>query len=633
MLNVELTISEDRMQAILVVPREECISLAELKDLITEMGICYGIDVAGVQQAAVPVAFERKVIIARGLAPQKAFYGTIIPPLLEQLPMHVCEGQGLGEFVPPHPERSGWTVLGEELHAEETHLNIHKDVRIGYGLTFDGEGSVHALDEGYCYQQADGSLVVDKVGQRLQADDVQCTISADGMEASIHLPALAMIEMDQLRLLIQQVGIRFGLDPLVLHTVARIDGADRDIVIAHGQIPERGEDAHIEYPIASRHDRMQQPEEEAFGGVDFQELKQFIEVVQETCLLEYIPETLGKVGMTVVGEEIAAEPGAGQDLLCLCGEGTMADPADSNRCLAKIDGIYVCDKFGVVSVSPLLLISGDVDYESGNIDTEYAVHITGDIKKGFSVKSRSDIHVGGVIEDARVSAWGDVVVKNGILAGEHRVKAHGNVLASYTNHREVKGHNIHIEKSIRGGLILATGSVRASRISGCEILAAESVYCDVLGSHIGNDTSVHVGIDPQARSELSDLQKRMSDLEPGMKREAERTKLCRVHYERAKQAFGEQRNPSTENDMQASASEYRRAKRMLAGLAEEWKQAQVTMESLQKRLHEKRDKAVVAVTKTVHQQVTVRISDYYNITTQDELSASVFGGDTDESSC
>ena len=58
------------------------------------------------------------------------------------------------------------------------------------------------------------------------------------------------------------------------------------------------------------------------------------------------------------------------------------------------------------------------------------------------MKSSCDIQVDGSIEDARVSAQGNLQVKGGILPGQNRVKAHGDVHARFIEQREIKSRSV-----------------------------------------------------------------------------------------------------------------------------------------------------------------------------------------------
>ena len=147
-------------------------------------------------------------------------------------------------------------------------------------------------------------------------------------------------------------------------------------------------------------------------------------------------------------------------------------------------------------MQPRLVDDGDVDFRHGNIDTKLSVLVKGDVKAGFSIKSAGDIEVMGVIEDARISAQGRLVVKGGILPGSHRVKAHGDIDARYVSNREVKCHTLRVGGSVRWSRVLVTGEIIAKEILGGDIICAGNITVDQLGNADGLATRVQVGTNP-----------------------------------------------------------------------------------------------------------------------------------------
>ena len=106
------------------------------------------------------------------------------------------------------------------------------------------------------------------------------------------------------------------------------------------------------------------------------------------------------------------------------------------------------------------------------------------------------VEVTGVIEDARISAQGNLLVRGGILQGSQRVKAIGDIDARYVTNREIKCHTLRISSSLRWSRVLATGDLIAKEILGGDLIVAGNITVDQLGSADGLATRVQVGTNP-----------------------------------------------------------------------------------------------------------------------------------------
>lgn len=321
--------------------------------------------------------------------------------------------------------------------------------------------------------------------------DLSIRIAPDRMSAEIDLPSGLAISVERLKELLSAQHIDHGLARESLMEAVRSADHDRSLVVSHGQAPEHGTDATFAVLI----DEGRHVSVDTFDCVDFHELGLLREVKAGTPLARITPPTPGQSGFTVTGDVLPAKPGKDLDPAQYSGEGTCLSD-DGRVILSAIAGIYRRTRQNKIQVQGLLTVDGDVDFRSGNIVTDLPVLIKGDIKSGFSVKSAADIQVMGAIEDARVSAQGNLTVRSGILPGSARVKAHGNIRTRYITGREVKAHDIDVAESIRNARIQATGSVTAKAIMGGSLIVAGSVVCDVLGTEDGRRASVQVGINP-----------------------------------------------------------------------------------------------------------------------------------------
>lgn len=318
-------------------------------------------------------------------------------------------------------------------------------------------------------------------------------IAADGLTAVLHLPAGEHLSLAALKTLLTAAGVHVGLEPGALFAATRAAPDERALVVAHGLLPKHGADGWIELLV----DEPQAVYGE--GTVDLHELHHFREISAGTPVARLLPPGEGTPGCDVRGNPLPAKPGRAVEFGALLGPGNLIDEHDPSLARAAESGIYQRFTRGgknFVQIMHEVTVPGDVDMTIGNISSRYPVVVRGDVHATFSLKSQKEITIIGSVEDARISARGDLIVKGGILQGTTRVKAHGDIHARHIQSREVKARNVHVDFAIHFAQIRATGDVAAKEIIGGEVLAAGSLTCDVLGDPDGRPTIVQVGVDP-----------------------------------------------------------------------------------------------------------------------------------------
>ena len=318
-------------------------------------------------------------------------------------------------------------------------------------------------------------------------------ISGDHLTAALAVPAGTHLSLAELRALLTAENVHVGLDPQLLLAATKVTAMDRSLIVARGRAPQAGADGRLELLI------QESGSVYAEGTVDLHELHHFREVPVGAPLARLAPPTPGIPGIDVHGAPIPAPSGKESSFGAALGPGCCLDPADEHLARAEFAGIYQRFTRGgrpFLQVSPEVRVPGDIDMTIGNISSQHPVLVQGDVHATFTLKSRGAITIAGSIEDARVSARGDLEVKGGILQGVTRVKAQGDLRARHIESREVKARNLHVDFAIHFARIRATGTVTAKEIVGGEVLAAAAVTCDTLGDVDGRPTLIQVGVDP-----------------------------------------------------------------------------------------------------------------------------------------
>jgi uncharacterized protein (DUF342 family) len=489
-MDLAIHISPDRLSAVLDLPAGSYLEPAMLKVLLNKLDIRSGLQRDGLVAATVAEGVDRELVLAIGAPATPGEPGRFEPPLdPAQLPRAVAQGEVLGRWLPAQPGSDGIGVDGAPLPSAEGEPGL----RPGRALALREGGEVVALRSGELTLDDDGALSVLQPGlSEHPLAELRLRIDAQALEVRLALGIGDYAPPEELLAALERAQVVHGIDQQAISEAACGAAFPRDLVVARGSASVPGTDAHLELLVDERvHFRA-----DDFDRVDYHELGRAREVAVGAPLARLHPASPGTPGRTVTGRELPVHGGRALEPQALCGEGTRVNEGDPSLLEAAAAGVYRRTRGGRFQVVPQLVIEGDVDLKSGNIDSAFSVMIKGDIKAGFTVKSGADIVVMGVVEDARVSARGNISVRGGILPGRQRIKAHGNLVARYITGREVKGRDIEVAGSVRNSRVLATGGVTAKEIIAGRLIAAGSLSCEVLGSTEGARTQVQVGIDP-----------------------------------------------------------------------------------------------------------------------------------------
>jgi hypothetical protein len=485
-LDLAIHITPDRLAAVLDLPVGRHVDLDTLRQLLVRANIRHGLSHDELDAATRSVAEDRSLVIARGDPPQAGEAGALVPALADGTA--VVAGQALGRWQPPGPGVPGIGIDGQPLPPPAAPAGV------GAGLALAADGRVSALRDGVLGRDAEGRpavLLGAGIVERLVAAP-QVQVDGKALLAWLDLEAGEHARPAAVAAALAAAGVVHGLDHVALEAAAAATAGRRRVVLAQATPARDGGDGRIESLIAEGVHLAT----DAHGRVDWHELGLIHEVAPGQAVARVVPADAGTAGCDVRGGAIAPKPGREPEVEKTLGEGVRLRAGDATVIEAARPGIYAHSRRGRIDIQPLLVIDGDVDLAHGNIDTSLAVVVKGDIRAGFSVKSAGDIEVHGVIEDARVSARGNLLVKGGILAGTRRVKAQGDVHARYIQGREVKGHDITVGGSIRSSSVFATGTVNAKEIAASRVIAGGSVACDTLGADDQSRTTVQAGINP-----------------------------------------------------------------------------------------------------------------------------------------
>ncbi len=334
------------------------------------------------------------------------------------------------------------------------------------------------------------------------------------MQALLRLSALApseepspFISLEELQHLFQQKvsekNVVFGVDEQKAeHAIFQWsqDFQPSETLIAQGAWPQKGEDAHLKV-LFHRHPFV--PVVKGVDGVDLRDRGYVTNVSSKTPLVEKRFATPGVSGQTVTGEAIAASPG--EDLnLQLC-EGVEELPVEGGVFyVASEDSIVQEISDQKIKLVHQIQISGDVDYQIGNLDAWGSVQIKGSVTPHFCVRATGDVTVGNNVESALIHTQGNIKVGRGIFGsvGSTEVMAGKDLEALFIQNTQVTvGGNARIKDSLLNSRLFCQGNVEVIQGRGTiltsRVVAGGNVSAQIVGSETEALVDVTAGHDPK----------------------------------------------------------------------------------------------------------------------------------------
>lgn len=212
---------------------------------------------------------------------------------------------------------------------------------------------------------------------------------------------------------------------------------------------------------------------------------------------------IGKASMPIVGKEGADVHGkvirpTRPPVDVRLGENVEMDP--KTRLLkATSAGQVICER-GKISVRGVYDISGDVCFETGNVDSATDVLVQGTVHDLFIVKSKRNISVRGLIESAYLFAGGNVTIIGGVKGREKAIiEADGDVNVKFIDSTWVRaGGLMEVARECLNANVICRGELdlRNGVIIGGHVFAVGGIRVKTLGSPANVPTTVGIACDP-----------------------------------------------------------------------------------------------------------------------------------------
>lgn len=315
----------------------------------------------------------------------------------------------------------------------------------------------------------------------ISSDDMVCEVKINYTEKHIkeHTEAI----QEKIIQALEENNVDHGIDNEVLEN--GIISAEK-FMVAEGLAPTEGEDAIIEYYTKAK----KNVEVKSDGNVDYYNLNLIDQVDKDDWLGEKITPRPGKDGYDIKGQILEATPGK-EDFLLYDEKSIKLSIENDKTVLRALHDGAIIFKNNKIQVQDHLIIEGDVDFSTGNINFDGYVTIKGTVINGFNVSALNDISILGEIgmgSNITISSTsGSVFIKGGINGkGTTEVTVEENAYIKYVNEATITaGKEINIGYYSIGSDLYADRVV-INELNGRLISGNVNVKSQVIAGTIGN---------------------------------------------------------------------------------------------------------------------------------------------------
>lgn len=283
---------------------------------------------------------------------------------------------------------------------------------------------------------------------------------------------------------------------------------DENICVAKWDPPVDGVDGSIKFFY--KIDSNLAPVENEHGIVDYKNLGVVRNITAGTTIAAITLPTEGQPGKDITGKVVPQKKGVA--VTVNVGKGTSLIN-DGKEIIAAVDGNLVY-KNGAFIVDEMLVIDGDVDVASGNIDFIGAVTVKGSVFEGFRVTSKRNIVINGSANGAEIVADGDISIKIGAINSD--IESKGNIKLGFCENCKIHALGNIESASFVGGEVFAEQKIFATGkgvMMGGKYTALDGIEASVIGSEKYVKTEITLGNNAVLNKERAELEKEIESME------------------------------------------------------------------------------------------------------------------------
>ncbi len=411
-----------------------------------------------------------------------------------------------------------------ELTPEGSNLLVYKETEGGVGINLN-ELAEYLTKKGFEFDIASlnkqimripdkGRIKLDDVKRYPEREMISVKISPNKMEAvcRFYPPSVggSFLSREDIVSDLNSATVTYGIDTNAIDKYLAKRQYCTDMVLARGKEVRHGQDASIEYFFNT--DLRAKPTLKEDGSVDFFNLNTVNHIKEGDLLARLTREDPGENGIDVTNDLV--KPRDVKKLMLKFGRNVRLSE-DKNEAYSEVSGhvMLVEDKIFVSNVFEV----ENVDASTGDINYDGSVKINGNVNSNFTVIATGNIEIAGVVEGAKVKAGGNITIARGINGmGKGDISAEGNIIAKFIENAKVTSGGYIQAEAIMHSTVSARTEVivdgKKGNITGSFVSARDMVTVKNLGSQMGSDTIVQLGIDPTLKQRMDFLQKELESI-------------------------------------------------------------------------------------------------------------------------
>ncbi len=322
----------------------------------------------------------------------------------------------------------------------------------------------------------------------------EISLSPNKIEAHIRLKSNApkTLALFQIKRFLETNRIIFGVKPdhLIEEWLYDKNRRNKPFLIALGKEPKPPKDAKIKYHFPTNYLRAGKVNPD--GSIDFRERGDIPHVGKDELLASKTTAETGTFGIDIEGTKIQVEEPV--DWEFSSGPGTRISE-EENKIYSTIGGQPHLDPLGTISVCTEYQIKGDIGFETGNIEFDGNVTVTGSVMQGFKVKCTS--LTAKEICGAEIDVSGDLNVSMGIVDTK-LVNVRGTVQAKFIHNSQIHAFgDVIVQKEIIDSEIYLSGACINERgvILNSKIFAKMGIKGGTIGNKSSQPSILTAGVD------------------------------------------------------------------------------------------------------------------------------------------
>jgi uncharacterized protein (DUF342 family) len=319
------------------------------------------------------------------------------------------------------------------------------------------------------------------------------------------------VTMDRVMQEISNKKVVFGINEQLLKILVDKPEYYTDTTFAKAKPPKDSVNGAITWHVESN--TSLKPKENPDGSIDLRELGKVKNVTKGQVLCTINKQNDGDEGITVTGSRIA--PTIAKKVPALLGKNVVFNE-DETQIIADADGqlSIIANK---VSVEQTLVINGDIDHSTGNVNFVGNVQIRGGVQAGFIVEARGTIDIAGFVEAATIKAGGDITLHCGMNGGSKGyIECGGNLNCTFLEFCDILVNgDLNTQYLLQcqikvGGNIDLVG--KKASIVGGNCLVGGNITSKTIGNQYGIKTEIILGASHTLIDRQRELNKEIPEL-------------------------------------------------------------------------------------------------------------------------